>query len=242
MVVLELTRIGGRLAGSDSLTVGAISEDVGVEDEPKRRHPVRRLFGWFVGLLLFALIAVPAAALISVLAAARNDDRTVPDTSIVLGAAQFWGKPSPVLEARLSQAANIYNEQVTPHITTVGGKKSGDKTTEAQAGKDWLVKQGIPRRQVTAVPTGRDTLSSLQAAAHVMQAKGWTSATIVSDPAHMARSLAMARAVGIDAHGSPTQTGDGSAVTFDYVVRETGGLLYFWLVERRDVSQIVTAS
>lgn len=211
-------------------------------DEPRRRHPVRRLFGWFVGLLLFALIAVPAAALINVLMAARNDDRTVTETSIVLGAAQFWGKPSPVLEARLSHSASLYQEQVTPHITTVGGKKSGDKTTEAQAGKDWLVKQGIARRDITAVPTGSDTLSSLQAVAHVMQAKGWTSATVVTDPAHEARSLAMARALGIDAHGSPTQTGDGSALTFDYVVRETGGLLYFWLVERRDVTQIVTAS
>ena len=211
-------------------------------DEPRRRHPVRRLFGWFVGLLLFALIAIPAAALIDVLMAARNDDRTVTETSIVLGAAQFWGKPSPVLEARLSHAASLYQEQVTPHITTVGGKKSGDKTTEAQAGKDWLVKQGIARRDITAVPTGSDTLSSLQAVAHVMQAKGWTSATVVTDPAHEARSLAMARALGIDAHGSPTQTGDGSALTFDYVVRETGGLLYFWLVERRDVTQIVTAS
>ena len=227
--------------GSDSLTVGGISEDVGVVDEPKRRHPVRRFFGWIVGLLLVALIAVPAAALINVLYAARNDDRTVTDTSIVLGAAQFWGKPSPVLEARLSHAAAVYNEQITPHITTVGGKKSGDKTTEAQAGKDWLVKQGIPRGDITAVPTGRDTLSSLQAVAHVMQAKGWTSATIVTDPAHTARSLAMARALGIDAHGSPTQSGDGSALTFDYVVRETGGLLYFWLVERHDVTQIVNA-
>jgi len=213
-----------------------------VVDEPRRRHPVRRLFGWFVGLLLFALIAIPAAALINVLMAARNDDRSVTETGIVLGAAQFWGKPSPVLEARLSHAAILYQEQVTPHITTVGGKKSGDKTTEAQAGKDWLVKQGIARRDITAVPTGRDTLSSLQAVAHVMQAKGWTSATVVTDPAHEARSLAMARALGIDAHGSPTQNGDGSALTFDYVVRETGGLLYFWLVERRDVTQIVTAS
>jgi len=203
---------------------------------------VRRLFAWFVGLLLFALVALPAAALINVLTAAHNDDRTVTDTSIVLGAAQFWGKPSPVLEARLSHAASVYQEQIAPHITTVGGKKSGDKTTEAQAGKDWLVKQGIPRHDVTAVPTGHDTLTSLQAVAHVMQAKGWTSATMVTDPAHEARSLAMARALGIDAHGSPTQTGDGSTLTLDYVVRETGGLLYFWLVERRNVTSIVTAS
>lgn len=211
-------------------------------DQPKRRHPVRRFFGWVVSLLLLALILVPAAALLNVLYAAHNDDRTVTDTSIVLGAAQFWGKPSPVLEARLSHAASLYQEQINPRITTVGGKKSGDKTTEAQAGKDWLVQQGIPRGHVVAVATGHDTLTSLQAVAHVMQAKGWTSATIVTDPAHEARCLAIARALGIDAHGSPTQTGDGSTLTFDYVVRETGGLLYFWLVERWGLDQIVTAA
>jgi uncharacterized SAM-binding protein YcdF (DUF218 family) len=212
-----------------------------VTHEPPLRHPVRRVFGWIVTLVLLSIIVVPAAALANVLYAAHQQDRTVTDTSIVLGAAQFWGKPSPVLEARLSHAAGLYQEQVNPHITTVGGKKSGDKTTEAQAGRAWLINQGIPRSHVTAVPVGHDTLTSLQAAAKLMQAKGWTSATIVTDPVHEARSLAMARALGIDAHGSPTESGDGSAVTLDYVVRETGGLLYFWLVERRQVAQIVAS-
>ena len=203
---------------------------------------MRRIFGWVVTLLLLSIIAIPAAALGNVLYAAHQQDRTVTDTSIVLGAAQFWGKPSPVLEARLSHAEALFNEQVNPHITTVGGKKSGDKTTEAQAGKVWLTHQGIAKSNITAVPVGHDTLTSLQAVAKVMQAKGWTSATIVTDPVHEARSLSMARALGIDAHGAPTETGDGSAITLDYVVRETGGLLYFWLIDRRHVTQIVTAS
>jgi uncharacterized SAM-binding protein YcdF (DUF218 family) len=202
---------------------------------------VRRIFGWIVALVLISIVAIPAAALANVLYAAHQQDLTVTDTSIVLGAAQFWGKPSPVLEARLSHAASLFNEQVNPHITTVGGKRSGDKTTEAQAGKVWLTHQGIAKTDITAVPIGHDTLTSLQAAATVMQAKGWTSATIVTDPVHEARSLAMARALGINAHGSPTESGDGSAVTLDYVVRETGGLLYFWLIDRRHITQIVTS-
>ena len=214
-------------------------EDRDVTDQPATRHVLRRLFGWVVTLVLVAMIAVPAAALANVLYAAHQQDRTVTDTSIVLGAAQFWGKPSPVLEARLAHAASLYQEQVNPHITTVGGKKTGDKTTEAQAGRAWLIDQGIPRSHVTAIPVGHDTLTSLEAVAHLMQAKHWTSATIVTDPVHEARSLAMARALGIDAHGSPTQAGDGSAITLDYVIRETGGLLYFWLVERRHVSAVV---
>ena len=74
-----------------------------------------------------------------------------------------------------------------------------------------------------------------------MAERGWTSATIVTDPAHEARSLAMARALGIDAHGSPTRRGSGSSLTAEYVARETGGLLDFWLVERRGVEPVVGA-
>ena len=89
--------------------------------------------------------------------------------------------------------------------------------------------------------SGSDTLGSLTAVAQLMARKGWTSATIVTDPAHLARSLAIARALGIDAHGSPTSSGSGSSITIDYVGRETAGLLWFWLAEHRRVDQIVAS-
>ena len=74
-----------------------------------------------------------------------------------------------------------------------------------------------------------------------MAARGWDSATIVSDPAHLARSLAMASALGIDAHGAATTSGSGSSLTVDYVARETAGLLYFWVIEHRLVDPLVGA-
>jgi uncharacterized SAM-binding protein YcdF (DUF218 family) len=70
---------------------------------------------------------------------------------------------------------------------------------------------------------------------------GWTSATIVTDPAHEARSIAMARALGIDAHAAPTQSGAGSGLTLDYVARESAGLAWFWVAERRGVAQVVAS-
>ncbi len=158
---------------------------------------------------------------------------------MVLGAAQFWGRPSPVLEARLGHADALFAQGVATHVLTVGGNRPGDVTTEAAVGRDWLVARGVPAGSVTAVPVGNDTLSSLTAVAHVMAQRGWTRATIVTDPAHEARSLSMARALGIEAHGSPTSSGAGSSLTVEYVARETGGLLYFWLVERRGIEQVV---
>jgi uncharacterized SAM-binding protein YcdF (DUF218 family) len=144
-----------------------------------------------------------------------------------------------VLEARLAHGAELYAAGVAPHVVTVGSNQPGDRTTEAAVGAAWLATQGVPRGDVTAVPLGHDTLSSLTAVAALMAERGWTSATIVTDPAHEARSLAMARALGIDAHGSPTQSRSGSSLTAEYVVRETGGLLYFGLVERRGIDAVV---
>ncbi len=205
----------------------------------RRRSPWHALLGLLVALVLVAGVLLPLLAAAVVVTTARNDDRTPTDAIVVLGAAQFWGRPSPVLEARLEHAAALYADDVAPRIITVGGKQPGDITTEAQAGRDWLVDAGVPRAWITPVPTGSDTLTSLTAVAEKMAAKGWTSATIVTDPAHEARSLAMARALGIDAHGSPTQSGAGSSLTLDYIARETAGLLWFWTVERWSVEQVV---
>ncbi len=186
-------------------------------------------------LVIVGGLALVAAAGWQVLRAAQTDDRTPTDVIVVLGAAQFWGTPSPVLETRLSHAQTLYDDGVAERIVTVGGKQDGDITTEAQAGRTWLVDAGVPRTSVRAVRTGSDTLTSLAAVADLMAERGWTSATIVTDPAHTARSLAIARALGIDVHGSPTGAGDGSALTVDYLTRETLALAHFWLLDRWSV-------
>lgn len=202
----------------------------------------RRWLRW-VGVLVGALIALvvlaPVATAGYVVVVSRQDDRTPTDVIVVLGAAQYWSKPSPVLAARLGHAQVLYDQQVARQIVTVGGNQPGDNTTEAQAGRAWLVNHGVPGKRVTAVATGDDTLNSLTAVAHLMQDRGWTSATLVTDPAHEARSLAIARALGISARSSPTQSGAGSTLTVDYVARETLGLLQFWLVQRPSTTPVV---
>jgi uncharacterized SAM-binding protein YcdF (DUF218 family) len=214
------------------VTVTATVSTGAVAAPARRRSPTRALVAVAVTVLVAALVVLPAVAAGVVVLAARHDDRTPTDVVVVLGAAQFNGRPSPVLEARLAHARDLHADQVAPRVVTVGANQPGDRTTEAAVGADWLVAQGVPRAQVTAVPEGHDTLSSLTSVAGLMADRGWTSATIVTDPAHEARSLAMARALGIDAHGSSTTSGSGSSLTVEYVAREAGGLLYFWLVER----------
>lgn len=190
---------------------------------------------------LLVVVLLPLVTAAYVVWMARQDDRSPTDAIVVLGAAQYWNRPSPVLEARLAHARDLHDEGVAPHVVTVGGKQPGDNTTEARAGRDWLVANGVPRSDVTAVSQGEDTLTSLTAVAELMAAHGWESATLVTDPAHEARSLAMARALGIDARPSPTPEGPGSTVTADYVIRETGALLLFWAKDRAAVPQVVGA-
>lgn len=203
---------------------------------PRRRSQVRRVLAAVLALVVVLAAAVTGFAAYRVVSTARSADTVPTDAIVVLGAAQFWGRPSPVLQARLEHAAELYDAGVADHVITVGGKQPGDNTTEAVAGRDWLVAHGVPASAVVAVPDGHDTLASLEAVADLMAERGWSSATIVTDPAHEARSVAMASALGIDAHAAPTTAGAGSTLTPEYVARETLGLLSFWIFERRNVT------
>lgn len=218
-----------------------VATDPAAPAVPRPRRRRGRVLLVLVTVLVLVAVLVPAGTAAYVYLVGRQDDRAPTDVVIVLGAAQYWSRPSPVLEARLRHARTLFESGVAPEVLTVGGNQPGDVTTEAQAGRRWLVAHGLPPGRVTAVPTGSDTLSSLTAAAEVMSANGWQSATLVTDPAHEARSLAMARALGIDARTSPTQDGAGSSMTVDYVARETAGLLMFWLFDRAAVTQVVGA-
>ncbi len=209
------------------------------------RRPARRRRGCWLGavltLLVLVALLVPLGTAAYVYVVARQDDRGPSDAIVVLGAAQYWNRPSPVLEARLRHARELLDAGVARDIVTVGGKQPGDNTTEAQAGRRWLIEQGVPARRVSAVSTGADTLTSLTAVARLMAERGWTTATLVTDPLHEARSAAMGRALGMTVRTSPTQQGAGTAVTFDYLARETVGLLGFWVGQRPGVEQIVGA-
>lgn len=192
-----------------------------------------------VTTLALLVLLVPLVAAFHVSREATKDDRVPTDTIVVLGAAQFNGEPSPVLRTRLDHAAELYREGIAPTIITVGGNQPGDLYTEAEAGRNYLVEQGVPAQNVVAVGVGNDTIDSLKAVAVQMAGLGSRSATLVSDPTHMARSLAIADRLGIDAHGSPTDSGDGTQVTAEYVAREATGFLFFLINQQWSVPRVI---
>jgi uncharacterized SAM-binding protein YcdF (DUF218 family) len=198
---------------------------------PRRRRWVLR-----TGLALFvAILVTPLAVAFSVWFVARENSTEPTNAIVVLGAAEFDGVPSPVLQARLAHALTLYQDKIAPYIVTVGGKRPGDLYTEAGVGVAWLHQHGVPLRRLVAVETGDDTLQSMRAVGRVFTARDWRTATVVTDPDHELRSRLMADDNGMSAQTNPTRTGPtvlSRQTQVNYIVRETGGILWYELVAR----------
>jgi uncharacterized SAM-binding protein YcdF (DUF218 family) len=98
---------------------------------------------------------------------------------------------------------------------------------------------GVPSRDIVSFATGSDTIGSLRVVAGVMRDLGWSAATVVTDPAHAARAQSTASALGIDAHLSPTESGPGTALTSEYVGRETLALLRYHVISRWAIPEVI---
>lgn len=184
-----------------------------------------------VRVLVVVVLATFVSAMTLVLTRANASDSAQTQALVVLGSAQFDGRPQPVFENRLQHAAQIYAQQ-PQKIFTVGGKLPGDRFTEAEAGKMWLDKSGVSQSDLISVPRGSDTWESLQAVAAVAKDLGITTITVVSDPAHVARCQSMLKHLGVErVEVSPTQSGAGSELTGRYVARETLALMRFWVAD-----------
>jgi uncharacterized SAM-binding protein YcdF (DUF218 family) len=160
----------------------------------------------------------------------REDSRAPADAIVVLGASQFDGRPSAIFRSRLDHAKVLYDAHVAAAVVTVGGNRQGDRFTEAGAGATYLRQQGVTRDAVTAIESGSDTLTSLQAVARLAKANGWHDVVLVTDPWHSFRARAMARQIGLHARTSPTRKGpvvQGRARELRYIGRETVAYLYY---------------
>jgi uncharacterized SAM-binding protein YcdF (DUF218 family) len=159
----------------------------------------------------------------------------VSNVLLVEGAAQYDGRPSEVFVDRLQHAADLYAAGVAPDVITVGGRRTGDRFTEAGAGRTWLIAHGVPAAHVIAVEVGSDTLLSLRAVAPVMAAHDWKSMVIVTDPWHEFRSRAIARDLGFAAASSPVTIGPstrGFSTEIHYIGRESVAYLYYRVFHR----------
>jgi uncharacterized SAM-binding protein YcdF (DUF218 family) len=159
------------------------------------------------------------------------------DAIVVLGAAQYGGRPSPVLRARLDHALALWKSARADRVVLTGGRRQGDLISEAAAGQRYLVRRGVPTQAILLEPAGRTSLASMDGAAALLQA--WrdslpatvrdtmprgASILLVSDPFHMLRLDVLARLHGLRPLPSPTRTSPISAnraVAIEYMLRES---------------------
>jgi vancomycin permeability regulator SanA len=193
-----------------------------------RRHPILAL----LAILLLLILTVLGASAFTVWRAAHTDDASRVDRAdiiIVLGAAQSGGTPSPVFVGRLDHALLLYRQGRANQVMVVGSKEPGDSTTEAEAGREYLVARGIPADAAVAEPVGRTTYESLVGAVSYMHEHDLDTAFLVSDPWHNARIKRMAADLGIRGYASATWTSAATSeeTRFTGYARETLAYLYY---------------
>jgi uncharacterized SAM-binding protein YcdF (DUF218 family) len=161
---------------------------------------------------------------------ARNDQTRPVEAIVVLGAAQYDGRPTPVLQARLDEALAAYRAGVAPLIVVTGGRQEGDRFTEAESSRNYLVDRGVPERVILLENEGHSSWESMQGAGRLLEERGVERILVVSDGFHLFRLKLMARHLGFTAFGAPATDSPihrDSGLEFDYVLREAGGVIAF---------------
>ncbi len=166
----------------------------------------------------------------------RRDQAQRADAIVVLGAAQYVGRPSPVLRARVDHAVSLWKRGLAPTLILTGGTGVGDTTSEAAVARKYAMSRGVPDRAIVIEIKGRTTSESMQAVARIMDDREQSSVILVSDPFHMLRLSILARRFGLEPYTSPTRT---SPITsnreehWKYMVSESVKVPLAYIFERR---------
>jgi uncharacterized SAM-binding protein YcdF (DUF218 family) len=163
-------------------------------------------------LVRLGLLGIVGGGLLTAYAIARIwqqgevDEARRAGAIVVLGAAQYDGRPSQVFSARLDHATALYAQGLAPYFVVTGGNRPGDRTTEAAVARAYAISKGIPADRILVEDEARTTLESMRGVSRLLRRHGIDDAVFVSDPTHMLRVLRMAADEGISAYGSPTRT------------------------------------
>jgi uncharacterized SAM-binding protein YcdF (DUF218 family) len=160
--------------------------------------------GAAIVVLLFVLYLIYLGY--SIMSIANVNELKKTDAAIVLGAAVWGDEPSPVLKERLNHALWLYDKGFTRLIIVTGGIGEGDELSEAEASRRYALRHGVRDEDILLETESSITEQNLTNAYAIARQKQLETFTIVSDPLHMKRALAMARDLGMDAYSSPTQT------------------------------------
>jgi uncharacterized SAM-binding protein YcdF (DUF218 family) len=197
------------------------------------RPPLVRLALAALGVLL----ALWVASFGAVLTWERHDQSRPAGAIVVLGAAQYVGRPSPVLRARLDHAIALWDRGLAPIMIVTGGTGAGDTTSEAAVSQRYVVKHGVPAQAVLLETEGRTTSESMAGVSALMNTQSRRDVLLVSDPFHMLRLTILARRHGLEPYASPTPTSPIAASPTErwkYALSESVKAPLAFILERND--------
>jgi uncharacterized SAM-binding protein YcdF (DUF218 family) len=159
---------------------------------------------WTVAALAASALAAEVFSLSTRIERQSTIDEAQPaDVILVMGAAEYRGRPSPVLRARLDHALELYRRNLAPHILTTGGAGGDAMFTEGGVGRSYLIGKGVPADAIIVETKGESTVYSTALAGEIMRRMGLHSAIVVSDGYHIFRVKRMLKSDGLIAYGSP---------------------------------------
>jgi uncharacterized SAM-binding protein YcdF (DUF218 family) len=193
------------------------------------RIPHMKRLLWNAGVLAAAVLVVCLAWIsLSIERQSTRDEAQPADVILVLGAAEYHGRPSPVLKARLDHALDLYQRHLSSRIMTTGGAGGDPVFTEGGVGRSYLIGHGVPSEAIIAETESESTVESLAMANEIMRRMGLHSAIVVSDGYHIYRVKRMLESRGMRVYGSPRKElrADPFHERWNYLKQAIGYLLW----------------
>ena len=177
-----------------------------------------------VGVCL-ALVSYVGIAAVSLKWAGTHQYKKTVDAIVVMGAAQYDGVPSPLLESRLQHALDLWKQKQAPVIAVTGGKRPGDRFTEGDTSRRWLTDRGVPVADIIVESVGQSTWESIKNLAPLLNNAEIRSVVVVSSSWHVQRAALSLEDLGFSAHSSASPDGVLSGSTEkSKLIREIAGV------------------
>jgi len=196
-----------------------------------------KALGRLIASIVLAFIAIWAASMAAVIVFSWIDQARPAESIVVLGAAQYAGRPSPVLKARLDHGIDLWTRGMGKVLVLTGGRGYGDTMSEAEVGRTYARRHGVPDTVILLEKEGRTSRESMLGVAELLQKRGIRTAILVSDPFHMLRLSIIGRRFGLVPYTSPTRTSPISLSRHEewrYMLAESIKVPIAFLLERRE--------